>query len=186
MNTTQQDTRNWKIWPSAVPLTAVQVLVVDLQGRVLMLHRSDKVRSAKNVWSFPSGLHDIGETLEECAKRELIEEFGLDIKQVSMIGLYENIDGDKSTEDRFHWVLAVQTAFVPDLDVFVNHEPDKHDLVALVDIKDFATPDFFRVYNFHQSFVSWATRHSSDLQSKLRGVQFRGVQAQKHAEQSNA
>ena len=68
----------------AIPRSVVQMVPVDLEGRLLVMHRSDKVRSAKNVWSFPSGLHDIGETQEQSVARELLEEYDLKLRRAAI------------------------------------------------------------------------------------------------------
>lgn len=47
-------------------------VVVDDAGRVLVVHRP-----RYDDWSFPKGKLDPGETVEECALREVLEETGL-------------------------------------------------------------------------------------------------------------
>ncbi|MFJ4653961.1 NUDIX domain-containing protein [Nocardia sp. NPDC088792] len=58
-------------------------LVVDERGAILMQRRSDS-----GNWSFPGGIMDIGETLEQCVVRETKEESGLDIEIVALLGIY--------------------------------------------------------------------------------------------------
>ncbi|MEV0249435.1 NUDIX domain-containing protein [Nocardia sp. NPDC050712] len=58
-------------------------LVVDEWGAVLMQRRSDS-----GNWSFPGGVMEIGETLEECVIRETREETGLDIEITGLLGIY--------------------------------------------------------------------------------------------------
>ncbi|MGY4099837.1 NUDIX hydrolase [Nocardia sp. R16R-3T] len=58
-------------------------LVVDGQGAVLMQRRSDS-----GNWSFPGGIMEIGETLEQCVIRETKEESGLDIEITGILGIY--------------------------------------------------------------------------------------------------
>lgn len=45
------------------------------ERRILMGRRRDE----NNVWEFPGGKREEGETLEECLKREWLEELNLDI-----------------------------------------------------------------------------------------------------------
>lgn len=58
-------------------------LVVDDQGAILMQRRSDS-----GNWSFPGGVMEIGETLEQCVVRETKEESGLDIEVTGILGIY--------------------------------------------------------------------------------------------------
>lgn len=66
---------------SLVP--GASAIVTDERGRVLMQRRSDS-----GNWSLPGGTMDIGETLQQCAVREVKEETGLDIEITGLLGIY--------------------------------------------------------------------------------------------------
>jgi ADP-ribose pyrophosphatase YjhB (NUDIX family) len=142
----------------ATPYTVAQMLVTD-GDRVLIIHRSNNVRSAKNIWSLPSGLHDIGERLVECAKRELLEEFNLQPQSTHFVGYYENIVLNEA--DAFHWVISTFVLHVENFDSIINREPDKHDEFKFVPVSECET--LADDYGFHKSFVEFYKTNTSTI-----------------------
>ena len=59
-----------------------KVIVLDPLGRVLLIRRGDK-----GMWAFPSGSMELGETLEDTARRELLEETDLGAGQLIFLAL---------------------------------------------------------------------------------------------------
>ncbi len=53
-------------------LPTADTLAVDGKGRLLLIHNKDF-----DDWFFPGGYAEIGQTFNECAARELLEEGGL-------------------------------------------------------------------------------------------------------------
>lgn len=66
---------------SIVP--SVNVVVVDADGRILLIHRTDN-----DNWALPGGAMDLGESLPEAAVRETHEETGIKIEIVGLVGIY--------------------------------------------------------------------------------------------------
>jgi 8-oxo-dGTP diphosphatase len=64
------------------------VLLVDRQGRVLMQHRDANARVSANQWAFPGGAIEAGEQPIEAAHRELAEETGLEVAELTPYGVY--------------------------------------------------------------------------------------------------
>lgn len=147
----------WKMPKEPMPMSVVQVIPVDLMGRVLVMHRTDKVRSAKNCWSFPSGMHDIGKTIFEVAQNELVEEYGLAMRRAVRLGGYENIAGDAKEEAQYHWVINVLVALVNDVSAAVNREPERHDKFDVVNVRDIGSARFLAQYKFHETFERFWT-----------------------------
>lgn len=61
---------------------AAAVAIIE-NGNILMLRRSDN-----NKWTMPGGTLEFGESLTDCAVREVKEESGLDVQITDVIGTY--------------------------------------------------------------------------------------------------
>ena len=107
-----------------VPNVTVSGFAVDPEGCFPLIYRGPNVRSAKNCWSLPSGLHECGFSLAQQFAVELQEELNLkaDYTKAKIIGVYENI----AAVDNWHWVITVLALPVENLDTMVNKEPEKH------------------------------------------------------------
>jgi 8-oxo-dGTP diphosphatase len=71
----------------ADPKVAVAVLIA-WEGGVLLGKRA--IDPGLGRWSFPSGYVDRGEVLEEAARREVLEETGLDVRITGLVGVYSS------------------------------------------------------------------------------------------------
>jgi len=59
------------------------VLVLDAQDRLLMMKRSDN-----GNWGVPGGAMELGESTEETARRELLEETGLEVGELILFDVF--------------------------------------------------------------------------------------------------
>ena len=93
-----------KIGHETVILPHAVTIVVDTEDKVLVEERSDD-----GYIDFPGGTLDLGETLEECAKRELEEETGLIAEQLIPFRVYsgELTKYTYANEDDMYGVDAV-------------------------------------------------------------------------------
>ncbi len=60
-------------------------VIFDDQGRVLLQKRADN-----GFWGLPGGMIDIGETVEQGAIREVLEETGLHVTLKRLVGIYSD------------------------------------------------------------------------------------------------
>jgi len=70
-------------------LLAVGTMAVlrDAAGRVLLIERSDN-----GLWAFPAGTMELGQSLRDCAVREVFEETGLTVHDVTPFGIYSGLN----------------------------------------------------------------------------------------------
>src|SRR5690606_6945464 len=64
-------------------LTGVGVVVRDGAGRVLLIRRN-----ADGLWAMPAGAMELGESIVDCAFRELREETGLQAESLTFFGMH--------------------------------------------------------------------------------------------------
>lgn len=69
-------------------LTGATVLVLNGKNQVLMMRRTDN-----DCWGVPGGAMELGETFEDTARRETMEEIGVDVGRLELFGLQSGPDG---------------------------------------------------------------------------------------------
>ncbi len=85
------------------PKTGCSVIVED-QGKVLLIKRGKP--PYEGYWSLPGGSQEAGETLESCARRELFEETGLRVNNLSFCAVRDRIQHGDDGALNHHFVLA--------------------------------------------------------------------------------
>ena len=79
-------------------------IAVRRGGRVLLAKRGKAPMAGR--WAFPGGAVELGETLEDAARRELCEETGLTAQNLVFLGFADRISRDEEGSVSHHYVLA--------------------------------------------------------------------------------
>ncbi|MDX2308855.1 MAG: NUDIX hydrolase [Hyphomicrobium sp.] len=108
------------------PLLTVDCVVVDRSGRILLIRRGHP--PFEGQYALPGGFVDVGETVEEAARRELIEETGVSVKKMELIGVYS----DPSRDPRGH---TCSVAFLARVGKVKAEAGDDAAAVEWVDVK---------------------------------------------------
>lgn len=87
-----------------VPLLGVSVLCHS-EGKVLMIRRGKQ--PFLGHWSLPGGMVEVGETMQEAAERELLEETGVRARLSGPAEVFDSIQKDEGGRVKSHFVLAV-------------------------------------------------------------------------------
>ena len=82
--------------------------VVLRDGRVLLVRRG--VAPARGLWAIPGGGLRLGETLQEGAEREILEETGIVIRAGAPVFTCDSFERDDDGRFRFHYVIVDMTA----------------------------------------------------------------------------
>ena len=86
------------------PIVGVGAVIVDDRGHVVLIKRRFDPLAGK--WSLPGGAVELGETLEACVAREMLEETGLDVDVGPVIEVFDRITVDDDRRIRYHYVLV--------------------------------------------------------------------------------
>lgn len=75
-------------------ITGDVVLLLRDGDRTKILLVQRKFDPYKGLWATPGGFIEMDETLEEAARRELLEETGLTVDHLVFVGMYDAVDRD--------------------------------------------------------------------------------------------
>ena len=102
----------------AGPSVGVGAIVIH-EGKILLVKRG--VDPGKGLWAIPGGTLRLGETLRECAAREILEETGITIAVGECVYVFDLIERDEIGKIKFHFVVADFAA------IYVSGEPKAGD-----------------------------------------------------------
>jgi 8-oxo-dGTP diphosphatase len=74
------------------PALATDCVIFDPLGRVLLIRR--KHPPCVGSHALPGGFVKVGETVEEACRREVREETSIELRQLSLVGVYSDLNRD--------------------------------------------------------------------------------------------
>ena len=69
----------------------VGAVIVDADGRLFLARRGPKAKNERGLWEFPGGGVEFGETLADALRREIREEYGIEISVVCLLDVADHI-----------------------------------------------------------------------------------------------
>jgi 8-oxo-dGTP diphosphatase len=88
------------------PFAAALAICRKPDGSMLLAQRAKGPSTAVGRWGFPGGMHEVGESILDAARRELKEETGIDAKPVRVVDAFDVIGKDPDGRIRAHYVLV--------------------------------------------------------------------------------
>ena len=77
-------------------------VILNEKNQILLLKRSKNAKNQVGYWTIPGGEIDRNETLENCVKREVKEEIGVDLHIIDTLCVLDQI----IPEEGQHWVAV--------------------------------------------------------------------------------
>ena len=126
-------------------------------GRILLVERAGD--PLKGYWSLPGGVLEIGETLQEGIRREVLEETGLEVAPVEIAEVFERIMRDEAGRVEYHYVVIDFWAS------WISGEAQPHDDAAAV---TWVPLDALEPYHLHpdtrsvieRAHAMWTQKHA--------------------------
>lgn len=78
----------------------VGAVIIDTEGRLFFARRGPQAKNERGLWEFPGGSVEFGETLAEALRREIFEEYGVQIVVGELLDVADHI----LPEEKQHWV----------------------------------------------------------------------------------
>ena len=78
--------------------------IVQKDGKVLLVKRG--AEPSFGLWAIPGGTLQLGESLRECAERELLEETGITAKAEECVYVFDYVERDAQGNIKYHFVVV--------------------------------------------------------------------------------
>jgi 8-oxo-dGTP pyrophosphatase MutT (NUDIX family) len=111
-------------------LPGAAVIIVNDKGEILLQSRHD------HIWGLPGGLMELGESFEETARREVLEETGLSLGKLRLLDVFSG--------SHYYFKISNGDEFYAATVVYTTKEYQgelKLDLVETMDLKFFSLND---------------------------------------------
>lgn len=82
----------------------VGIGIIAIKGKQVLLVRRGKPPNVGS-WTLPGGAQELSETVEQAARRELLEETGIQVGPLHLAAVVDNIRRDDSERIRFHYTI---------------------------------------------------------------------------------
>ncbi|XP_071735671.1 nudix hydrolase 1-like [Rutidosis leptorrhynchoides] len=120
------------------PAPKIGVAVFLLKDNKILLGRRLSSNIGTHTYALPGGHLEFGESFEECAAREVMEETGLEIKNIEMLTTTNNVLSDTA-----HVIIIYMRALLSDPhQTPQNVEPDKCEGWNWYDLNNLPEPTF--------------------------------------------
>src|SRR3989344_1294781 len=115
---------------------AVGAMIFNEKGGLFLSKRSQNCKNEKGCWEVPGGNVRFGEKLADAAKREMMEEYGVEIEILTQFPAADHIIQD----EKQHWVPTTFLAKIPHGQTPEIKEKDKCDAIGFFPLDHLPSP----------------------------------------------
>ena len=115
---------------------SVGALIVNGKGEIFLSKRSKYARNQQGRWETPGGAVNFGEKREDALKREIKEEFGIDIEIIKPLLTVDEI----LSKENQHWVATAYVAKIKGRKKPKIMEPRKCDAIGWFSLYNLPSP----------------------------------------------
>jgi len=125
------------------PFVAVAIIAINRGNILLEKRRNDPNRER---WTVPGGLIELGESTDQAAVREMMEETGLVVAKLRLFDVFDSIIRDDTGKVKYHFVNIYYSVRIRGRKL--NAGSDAIDLrwVSFADLNHYDLTDKFRVF----------------------------------------
>lgn len=88
------------------------VIVAKYKDKWVLVKHKDR-----HTWEIPGGHHEIGESIDECAKRELVEETGAKSFSIAPVCIYSVVKENKETLGKLFYAKIDELGALGDFEI---------------------------------------------------------------------
>ena len=117
--------------------TRIVTSFLTYNDKILILKRSEKVRSMKGLWSGISGIIENDEEPLNRAKIEIFEEVGINEEQIKLINSSRGMLVDSPQYKNHQWVIFPFLFETDKIDIKLNWENSEFRWIDIQELKEF-------------------------------------------------
>ena len=119
--------------------TRIITAFIKNKDKILILKRSDKVRSMKGLWSGVSGIIENDEIPINRAKIEIFEEVGIKENKINLVKSIEKIKISSPQYENHEWEVFPFLFETKETEIKLNWENSEHKWINVNELKNYET-----------------------------------------------
>ena len=119
--------------------TRIITVFIKNNNKILILKRSDKVRSMKGLWSGVSGIIENNEIPINRAKIEIFEEVGIKENKINLVKSIEKIKISSPQYENQEWEVFPFLFETKETEIKLNWENSEHKWINVNELKNYET-----------------------------------------------